>query len=413
MDFLDILLYNLLYFGFFVLLIYYIQYQLKKISQLKYGAKVISFIHPNCNDCGGGEKVLWIMLKAIINENLRTDLKINIIAGNNVSSQEILKKVQQRFNIDFSNSRIKIELIRLKSSFLLQPFPNLTMLFQIFGQMVFAFELLLNVYSDMVVDTTGLPFMLPITTIFGRSYSIAYVHYPMISHDMIAQIRQGESGVHSRGFFSRFRLFRFLKLLYYYLILFIYKFTGFFVYYAFTNSTWTNNHIKSIWTNLLTDILHPPCSTKLYGSNQNFVNRKNQIMSFAQFRPEKNHRLQIQIFKMVFDRINLNDLTFYILGSIRGPEDREIFNDIYSLIHEKGLQKKVFLVEDPPFEEVKNLMHSSKIGIHTMRDEHFGITIVEMMSAGLLTIAHKSGGPLNDIIGNASMQVGLLAIGNR
>lgn len=33
-----------------------------------------------------------------------------------------------------------------------------------------------------------------------------------------------------------------------------------------------------------------------------------------------------------------------------------------------------------------------------MWNEHFGIGIVEMMSAGLLTIAHNSGGPQTDII---------------
>ena len=34
-----------------------------------------------------------------------------------------------------------------------------------------------------------------------------------------------------------------------------------------------------------------------------------------------------------------------------------------------------------------------------MKKEHFGISIVEMMSAGLITIAHASAGPLQDIIG--------------
>jgi alpha-1,2-mannosyltransferase len=33
-----------------------------------------------------------------------------------------------------------------------------------------------------------------------------------------------------------------------------------------------------------------------------------------------------------------------------------------------------------------------------MWNEHFGISIVEMMAAGLITIAHDSGGPKSDII---------------
>jgi alpha-1,2-mannosyltransferase len=44
-----------------------------------------------------------------------------------------------------------------------------------------------------------------------------------------------------------------------------------------------------------------------------------------------------------------------------------------------------------------------------MKEEHFGISIVEMMSAGLITIAHDSAGPKMDIIGGAIQQVGYLA----
>jgi len=404
------LFYNSLFFGFFLLLILLVQYRLKKLSQKKYGQdRIITFLHPNCNDCGGGEKVLWTMLKSIINETYSNGIKINIVAGHDVPSGEIMSKVKQRFNIDFNNSYIKIEFIRLKSAFLLKSFPNFTMIIQIIGQIIFAFELLLTVYSHMVIDSTGLPFMLPVTTVFGRSYSIAYVHYPLISYDMIGQISRGESGVHSRGLFSKLKPLRYLKIVYYYVIYLTYKAVGYFVHYAFTNSSWTDNHIKQIWTNLKTDILYPPCSTKLYFTSKKSSERKNQIISFAQFRPEKNHRMQVEIFSMVKDRIGSTDLTFYILGSIRGKDDQEIFDDVYKLIVEKNLKDQVFLIENPPFDEVKRLMESSKIGIHTMRDEHFGISIVEMMSAGLLTIAHKSGGPLNDIIGQAHTQVGLLA----
>ena len=44
-----------------------------------------------------------------------------------------------------------------------------------------------------------------------------------------------------------------------------------------------------------------------------------------------------------------------------------------------------------------------------MKEEHFGISIVEMMSAGLIVIAHNSAGPKMDIIGTAQEKVGYLA----
>jgi alpha-1,2-mannosyltransferase len=37
------------------------------------------------------------------------------------------------------------------------------------------------------------------------------------------------------------------------------------------------------------------------------------------------------------------------------------------------------------------------IGLSTMRDEHFGINVVEFMAAGLVTLSHASAGPLLDI----------------
>jgi alpha-1,2-mannosyltransferase len=45
-----------------------------------------------------------------------------------------------------------------------------------------------------------------------------------------------------------------------------------------------------------------------------------------------------------------------------------------------------------------------------MWNEHFGISIVEMMAAGLLVIAHNSGGPAMDIIQpSGPSQTGFLA----
>lgn len=52
-----------------------------------------------------------------------------------------------------------------------------------------------------------------------------------------------------------------------------------------------------------------------------------------------------------------------------------------------------------PREELVNLVRSAAIGLHTMRLEHFGIAVVEMMAARVVPVAHRSGGPLLDIVG--------------
>ena len=43
-----------------------------------------------------------------------------------------------------------------------------------------------------------------------------------------------------------------------------------------------------------------------------------------------------------------------------------------------------------------------------MWNEHFGIGVVEMLAAGLAVVAHRSGGPLRDIIDDG--RTGLLAV---
>ena len=44
-----------------------------------------------------------------------------------------------------------------------------------------------------------------------------------------------------------------------------------------------------------------------------------------------------------------------------------------------------------------------------MKHEHFGIAVVELMSSGIITIAHNSAGPKTDIIGPSKKDVGYLA----
>lgn len=57
-----------------------------KSSKLK-----VAFLHPFCNDCGGGEKVLWFIVKALI-DNLK-DIEIAIYSLE-PNKEEILEKAK-------------------------------------------------------------------------------------------------------------------------------------------------------------------------------------------------------------------------------------------------------------------------------------------------------------------------------
>jgi alpha-1,2-mannosyltransferase len=402
-------------------LILILQRKLKTQSEKIYGnSRVISFLHPFCNDCGGGEKVLWMMLKGMCQmvgfEERK--IKINILCGVKDDASVMKKNLRDRFEIDFedrSDLIVDIELLRLKTARFLKPKPYLTMLLQIIGQVIFAFEIIVTVYSETIVDTTGLPFTYAVLRLLGRSNIVSYVHYPLISTDMINDIKNNIQGVHSRGTLSKLKFLKSFKIAYYYVILFIYRLNGYFVKLAFCNSSWTYNHIIRIWKstylNISCNILYPPCSVQLFETNQSNSNRKNIIVSCAQFRPEKRQKMQIDILRKLKSKGFCRDLKLQIMGSIRDEQDRKLFEDLQNYINQLGLSNDVEMFANLPLNELKKKFENAKIGLHTMRDEHFGISVIEMMAAGLLTVAHRSAGPLNDIIGSSPNAVGILAEG--
>lgn len=50
------------------------------------------------------------------------------------------------------------------------------------------------------------------------------------------------------------------------------------------------------------------------------------------------------------------------------------------------------------YSDLVRLFGRASIGLHTMVDEHFGITVVEFQAAGLVALVQASAGPLLDIV---------------
>jgi glycosyltransferase involved in cell wall biosynthesis len=99
-----------------------------------------------------------------------------------------------------------------------------------------------------------------------------------------------------------------------------------------------------------------------------------------------------------------------IMGSTRHDEDVRLLDSLRDEVTKLGLQDHVRFVANAPYSELQRYMQQALIGLHTMWNEHFGISIVEMMAAGLIVVAHNSGGPRLDIVpdseGNADLANG-------
>lgn len=85
------------------------------------------------------------------------------------------------------------------------------------------------------------------------------------------------------------------------------------------------------------------------------------------------------------------DAKMLLVGTCRGPEDEQIVEDLKLLTKELGISKSVDFRLNLDRNGLIEIFSKSKAAIHTMRDEHFGISVVELMAAGIVTIAHNSG----------------------
>jgi alpha-1,2-mannosyltransferase len=180
----------------------------------------------------------------------------------------------------------------------------------------------LKTECDIFIDTTGAAFSYPFVKLIFGSYIIAYIHYPIISTDMLNVVRNQRPSYNNDSRISTNIFISYLKLLYYLVFAKFYRFVGRYSNVVIVNSSWTENHISQLWGIQSTqqiftnnhDIdnhskikmykVYPPCNVTepthyLRSKKKKGINRI--ILSLAQFRPEKDHMLQLRAFKLLKD----------------------------------------------------------------------------------------------------------------
>nr|BAN21210.1 glycosyl transferase [Riptortus pedestris] len=364
----------------------------------------IAFFHPYCDAGGGGEKVLWSAILAL--QKSYPNVKIVVYTGDlNASPDEIIKRVYTRFNIKFLR---EVEFIYLHKRKWLEHkrYPYFTLLSQSFGSLVVGLEALYAYLPDIYIDSMGYSFTLFLFSYIGGCTTACYIHYPTITREMVKRVSSRRVGQTNRAAVAQSPFLTSAKLLYYRSFAWLYSFCGTFADTVMVNSSWTEEHINHLWgCNLSTHRVYPPCDTIAFKSLPQAPDISDggpiKITSVGQYRPEKDHPLQLQaLYELrrilpedVWDRVKL-----VFIGSCRGSEDMERVKDMKDLMKHLSLENNVEFKVNIPFEELKSELSSSMIGLHAMWNEHFGIAVVECMAAGQIMVAHKSGGPKADII---------------
>ncbi|KAF0301372.1 GDP-Man:Man(3)GlcNAc(2)-PP-Dol alpha-1,2-mannosyltransferase [Amphibalanus amphitrite] len=368
---------------------------------LEAGAKHVAFFHPYCDDGGGGERVLWTAIAALAERY--PGHQISVYTGDTAADAEIFARVQQRFGLRVPDG---VRLVRLRSRWLLDPsyYPLLTLLGQAVGSVLVALEALLRLLPDVYIDSMGYGFTLPVFRLLGGCRVGCYVHYPTISSDMLEAVSVGRAAFNNRAQFASVDALRWMKLAYYRLFAQLYGLVGRAAHVVMVNSSWTRAHVVAIWGGEgRVSTVFPPCDLerlqRLPADGPN-GRRPPCVLSVGQFRPEKNHSLQLESFsRLLRDHPEETaDLRLVLVGGCRGAADQTRVNALKALANALGISERFELRVNVGYDELLELFSEALVGLHTMRDEHFGIGVVEMMAAGVVVVAHCSGGPLTDIV---------------
>nr|CAG4637069.1 EOG090X07J8 [Ceriodaphnia reticulata] len=405
-------------FLLFIIFIFFLKVSLgKKRANLKKrvnGKIVVGIFHPYCNAGGGGERVLWCAVRGI--QSQYPNAYIAVYTGDCISSDDLLQNAFLKFNVKVQNKNIEFITLTKRSWVEAARYPYFTLLGQSLGSLILGTEALLKLVPDIFIDTMGYSFTFPLFRILGGCTIACYVHYPTISTDMLGQVTRRAAAFNNNSFISNSPFLSQAKTVYYKLFAFIYGITGRFAEAIMVNSSWTEDHINQIWSvPLRTYKVYPPCDVKEFLEIPVESDPESlRIIAVAQFRPEKDHPLMIRSFYKLMDLLTDEEklrVKLVLVGSCRNEEDLQRVEDYKRLSKHFSLENHTEFYINVEFDELKRLLGESTIGLHTMWNEHFGISIVECMASGLIMVAHKSGGPMMDIIihSKGSQPIGFLA----
>lgn len=394
-------------------------------------ATVVGLWHPYCNAGGGGERVLWSAIAYL--QRAEPETVVLVYSGDypTASKDEMLAKVFERFSIRLSGDRLAF--IPLPSRHMISDtyWKHFTLLGQSFGSLVLAWEGLCSkdgLWGDVFLDTMGYGFTYPFVRLLaGSEIGIgAYTHYPTVSTDMVKRVRERAYGVENAGASKSWWRTQ-VKLVYYRIFTSLYAASLLFAEVIMTNSSWTQAHIQSLLLSarsgwlasiLLKDesamqarekrgepsgrgvceVVYPPCDVTGLVKLGRLQKRKREIVSLAQFRPEKEHSKQLYALQLLLEREDMKDVRLTLMGGSRGPADQGRLDGLRSLAQELGIANNVEFVVNAPYPEIVRRLGEASIGLNSMQDEHFGINVVEFMAAGLIPVVHASAGPMMDIV---------------
>ena len=164
------------------------------------------------------------------------------------------------------------------------------------------------------------------------------------------------------------------------------------------NSSWTAEKFKSVYSSgLRVEVLHPPVDVE-YFSRVADKSKENLIVTVSRFTPEKN------LEKVVDVADKLREFKFTMIGN-RAKYSEPVIDKIEKRVKELKTGN-VELLFNVPRDRLREILGSAKYYLHPPYAEHFGISVVEAMSAGCIPIVYRDGGTWHDVVSKVSDKLG-------
>lgn len=135
-------------------------------------------------------------------------------------------------------------------------------------------------------------------------------------------------------------------------------------------------------------VVYPPCDT----GEINFSNKKKDIvLTMSRF----SHGKSLEA--IPYAARETERWKYVIAGSTREGSDNVVAN-LRLKAKELGVADRLEIYCNPPRQVLLELLSEAKVYLSLMKNEMFGISIVEAMSSRCVPIVHRSGGPWKDIL---------------
>lgn len=152
---------------------------------------------------------------------------------------------------------------------------------------------------------------------------------------------------------------------------------------VFCNSNYTKENIVHYWKNHGTKdpvVVYPPVNLDRFWSDKPLSQRRKRVVYVARFIAAKRH----EILKLL-----AADLPAFEFVSVGGLIDAE---KAWFDRSKENLPPNYSVKTNLPGSQLLEVLHDSRVYVHLMEGEHFGIAPVEGLASGCITIVHNSGG---------------------